>query len=179
MHSTPHTSQLGRPASMGCVRQSFPDAMELFDLVANRSEGRRAMIRIHKMHSLDAYTRLREIFYDANYAPTDPKYKLTPEAIARAALPNSRVGLKWLVSELNTSFRRIRDYVSVYGGEHSRVGFAWVDPVKKKAPAPNYPLCGGYDCFRVWGDPLKKRARDLRSDAAKQARSQSSQVPIL
>jgi hypothetical protein len=35
IHSTPHYGNLGRPASMGCVRASLPDAMEVFNTVAN------------------------------------------------------------------------------------------------------------------------------------------------
>lgn len=56
-HSTTHYWQLGVPASMGCVRQPYPDAMENFSL----AQKYRAMIRIHKIGSTKAYDRLREI----------------------------------------------------------------------------------------------------------------------
>ncbi len=36
IHSSPHYGNLGKPASMGCIRESIPDAMEVFDTVANR-----------------------------------------------------------------------------------------------------------------------------------------------
>jgi hypothetical protein len=45
-HSTPHYGDLGKPASMGCVRMSFPAAMELWDTVVNRVNGS-AIVRIH------------------------------------------------------------------------------------------------------------------------------------
>jgi len=37
IHSSPHYGNLGAPASMGCIRASLPDAMQLFDAVVNRS----------------------------------------------------------------------------------------------------------------------------------------------
>lgn len=175
-HSTPHTGQLGRPASMGCVRQSFPDAMELWDFVANRSQGRLAMIRIHKMHSLEAYTRLREIVYDPRYMPSDPANQLTPEQLNQTALPNSSRDLNWLVGQLNVNYQRVRDYAAKYGSDHNGVGYSWIDPTTKKAAAPVFPLCGGFDCFKVWGDPLKQRARDLRADAEREAQARAAQT---
>ncbi len=36
IHSSPHYGNLGKPASMGCIRVSLPDAMELFDTVVNQ-----------------------------------------------------------------------------------------------------------------------------------------------
>lgn len=39
VHSTPHYGQLGRPASMGCVRTTFPAAMEVWDLITNDVDG--------------------------------------------------------------------------------------------------------------------------------------------
>jgi hypothetical protein len=57
MHSTTHYGELGRPASMGCIRQSYPDAMELFRQVLRYP----AMIRIHPIGSQQAYDRLRTI----------------------------------------------------------------------------------------------------------------------
>ena len=38
-HSSPHYGNLGRPASKGCIRASIPDAMEVFDLIANQMPG--------------------------------------------------------------------------------------------------------------------------------------------
>jgi hypothetical protein len=44
IHSSPHYGNLGAPASMGCIRASLPDAMELFHAVANRSGSRTGTI---------------------------------------------------------------------------------------------------------------------------------------
>jgi hypothetical protein len=57
IHSTPHYGQLGAPASMGCIRQTFPDSMELFKL-RQKYPG---MIRIHKIGSQAAITRFNEL----------------------------------------------------------------------------------------------------------------------
>jgi hypothetical protein len=48
IHSTPHYGNLGSPASMGCIRASIPDAMELFNAVANRYAGLPAVISINE-----------------------------------------------------------------------------------------------------------------------------------
>ena len=45
-HSTPHYGDLGRPASMGCVRMTFPAAMELWSTIVNDVNGS-AIVRIH------------------------------------------------------------------------------------------------------------------------------------
>jgi lipoprotein-anchoring transpeptidase ErfK/SrfK len=171
IHSTPHTSQLGRPASMGCIRQSFPDAMELWDLLENHSEGRKAMVRIHKMHSLEAYTRLREIVYDPTYDGSDPAFKLTDLQRQQIAIPSTGYDLKWLVGQLNLNFNRLHTYMSKYGNVHKGVGFAWVDPVKKVSPKPVFPMCKDKDCFAFWGDPLKQQALDQKNDAIRDAKS--------
>lgn len=58
MHSTPHYGELGRPASMGCVRLHFPAAMNIWDAAVNRVNGS-AQIRIYASGSKaaqDAWT---------------------------------------------------------------------------------------------------------------------------
>lgn len=57
MHSTSHYGQLGTRASMGCIRQSFPDAIELFRL----RQYYRGMIRIHPIGSEQAVRRFQEL----------------------------------------------------------------------------------------------------------------------
>lgn len=64
LHSTPHYYQLGTPASMGCVRLSFPTAMELFDLVVNVAEGN-AKVTIHP--GSNAKKRLEELKLDSGW----------------------------------------------------------------------------------------------------------------
>jgi hypothetical protein len=57
IHSTTHYGEIGRPASMGCVRQSYPDAMELF----TQAQEHRSMIRVHAVDSERAFDRFREL----------------------------------------------------------------------------------------------------------------------
>lgn len=57
IHSTTHYGELGTPASMGCIRQTYPDAMELFRL----RQANLGMIRIHAVGSRQGYERLREL----------------------------------------------------------------------------------------------------------------------
>lgn len=57
LHSSPHYGEMGAPASMGCIRQTFPDSMELFKLRQEHP----GMVRVHEIGSQSAYTRLREL----------------------------------------------------------------------------------------------------------------------
>ena len=56
-HSTPHYGELGRRASMGCVRMTFPGAMELWDEVVNRVDGS-AVVHIYGSGSVAAKNAL-------------------------------------------------------------------------------------------------------------------------
>ena len=53
IHSSPHYGNLGAPASMGCIRASLPDAMQLFDAVVNRSGSRTGTIVLREEVDLD------------------------------------------------------------------------------------------------------------------------------
>ena len=57
IHSTTHYGHLGNRASMGCIRQAYPDAMELFKL----RQSHLGMIRIHKIGSQEAIDRFHAI----------------------------------------------------------------------------------------------------------------------
>lgn len=46
IHATPHYKELGKPASMGCIRVNNATAMELYDLAVNESRGNVA-IHLH------------------------------------------------------------------------------------------------------------------------------------
>lgn len=46
IHSTPYYDALGKAASHGCVRITFPAAMELWDLVVNQETGHAARINV-------------------------------------------------------------------------------------------------------------------------------------
>lgn len=76
IHSTNHYGQLGSPASMGCVRQAYPDAMELFRL----RQTNLGMIRIHAVGSRQAYDRLREL--------SSPEWTLIQLADSRHKIDN-------------------------------------------------------------------------------------------
>jgi hypothetical protein len=65
-HSTTHYGELGRPASMGCVRMTFPAAMELWDLVVNEVSGS-AVVRIHGSGSSSAHQAFRGLGVNANW----------------------------------------------------------------------------------------------------------------
>ncbi len=164
IHTTPHYNQLGRPASMGCVRQSSPDAQELFDLVVNRSQGRLAMIRIHKMDSEEAYTRLREIVYDAKYVPK-------PEDMLTAAPPTAAHTLGWLIGSLNVNYQHLQDFLTHVSSEYEGPGNAWWDPMTRKLAKPVYPMCGAYECRVAWGDPMKILAKKRKDIADKKKKA--------
>jgi hypothetical protein len=66
IHSTPHYDDLGRPASMGCVRLTFPAAMELWDAVVNRYDGD-ASITIFASGSADARKTLERLGIDTGW----------------------------------------------------------------------------------------------------------------
>ena len=172
MHSTPHYYQLGSPASMGCIRQSYPDAMELFDLVANKADGREAIIRIHEAGSEAAFVRLREIIYDWSYTPKEKDF-------AKSANPMRLRHMDWLVGELNLNFQRIHrdlpknyEYLPKQKGfqktpfEYEGPGHAWFDTTTMTLPTPVFPKCGEFDCFTIWGDPRVILAK-ARAEAAK------------
>jgi hypothetical protein len=65
-HSTTHYGELGRPASMGCVRMTFPSAMELWDLVVN-DVGGSAIVRIHGSGSASASEAFRNLGVNAGW----------------------------------------------------------------------------------------------------------------
>lgn len=131
IHSTPHYGELGRPASMGCIRQSFPDAQELFKLVVD--DGMSAMIRIHAVGSTEAVTRLQEITSDPRAAAKD---------------------MGWIVGQLAENQRKIRESIRYFGSELNIVGHSWMDGEGKPA-ATTWPTCGDFegspvDCFKAW-----------------------------
>jgi lipoprotein-anchoring transpeptidase ErfK/SrfK len=159
IHATPHYYQLGKPASMGCIRQSTPDAMWLWDLVTNKSEGRQAMIRIHPRGSAEAVERLREMIYDPNFVAPALQVPEVPKVYANQ---NAARGMVWLVDEINLSYQRIRDYIEKTGnGDYSGIGHDWWNPRTKSYEIVEFPRCGNHDCS-IWGDP-RETVRKLRA----------------
>jgi len=146
IHSTPHYNELGRPASMGCIRQSFPDAQELFKLIVE--ENLPGMIRIHPIGAQAPVSRLREIVVDLPYiAPENAPINQSP-------LDPSK-DMSWLLGQLQTSYQNIRDSVKYYGKDVNIVGHAWIDEITRRPSAPTWPSCGDLsgspiDCFKTW-----------------------------
>ena len=66
LHSTPHYSKLGHPASAGCIRTNYPTAMEIFDNVVNRFDGV-AEIRIYRSGSVEAKKAFEEKNLDVSW----------------------------------------------------------------------------------------------------------------
>jgi hypothetical protein len=162
MHATPHYYQLGQRASMGCIRQSTPDAMWLWNLVTNESEGRKAMIRIHPKDSQQAVTRLRELIYDPNFIAPEVT---VPEIMPVYASPNASRNMVWLVDQINMSHQKIKDYIAKMGhGDYHGAGHDWWNPRTKSHEYVPVPRCGNYDCEEVWGDPLERVAKLREGD---------------
>jgi hypothetical protein len=175
LHATPHYYQLGRRASMGCIRESLPDAMWLWNLVVNESGGRQAMIRIHRRDSPYAIQRLRELIYDPNYiAPnlvqpyvhTTPDEPLsTPPPLATASAPRNMV---WLVDQLNLSHQRIQDFIAkIKHGDYDGKAHNWWNPRTKSYEEVAVPLCSGGDCEKVFNvDPIEKLRKQIAANYA-------------
>lgn len=124
IHATPHYGQLGRPASMGCVRVNYPTAMELWDQVVNRVRGS-ATINIYGSGSSDALVAYKKLKSTMGF--TDEKIRsLIKEDLddAHAASTGEYHG--------NGHWRRVpgRVYPHIQKG--------------------TYPLCMGKSCFKMW-----------------------------
>ncbi len=136
IHSTPHYGELGRPASMGCIRQSFPDAMDLFKLLVE--ENMSGMIRIQRMGSKAAVSRLREAIVDSEYeAPADAPLYESPKDPAK--------DMSWVVAQLRESAAKIDQTKKYYGSEIEILGHAWIDEVTAKPASTVWPSCGAID----------------------------------
>jgi hypothetical protein len=97
IHSTPHYGELGRPASMGCVRMTYPAAMELWDLIVNRAAGS-AVIRIHASGSEKAKAVLASRGVDVSWIRERVEEDLT-DALAKtrgdySGYGHARIGKK-------------------------------------------------------------------------------------
>jgi hypothetical protein len=131
IHSTPHYGELGRPASMGCIRQSFPDAQELFKLMVEQNMT--GMIRIHAIGSNEAVNRLQEV----SLAPSKD--------------------INWVLGQLQSNYENIRASIKYYDTTELNIaGDSWLDEVTSKPAATTWPTCGDVngnpiDCFKTWG----------------------------
>lgn len=154
IHSTPHYGELGIPASMGCIRQSFPDAQELFKLIVEQNLP--GMIRIHPVGAKKAVSRLREIIVDLSFeAPADAP-------VMEAPIDPSK-DMSWVLSQLQSNHQNIRDSIGYYGRELNIFGHDWIDGETRKPIATTWPTCGdiggsAIDCFKVWGTKKPKNS---------------------
>ena len=128
IHSTPHYGELGRPASMGCIRQSFPDAQELFKLLVE--DDLPGMIRLHAIGADESVSRLNEL----------------------TSVPSK--DRNWILGQLYGNYRKIRETIQYYGSELEIVGHAWLS--ENRTPSEvTWPNCGQFennpvDCFTTW-----------------------------
>ncbi len=155
IHSTPHYGELGRPASMGCIRQSFADAQELFKLIVE--ENLSGMVRIHRIGASESVSRLREIIVDLAYSAP-------PNAPVTEAPRDPSKDMTWLLTQLASNEQRIRDSVKYYGHELNIAGNDWINAETGKPGAVTWPKCGDIqgspvDCFKTWG--VKKPKNSL------------------
>lgn len=128
LHSTPHYRDLGKPASMGCVRVSFPTAMKVFDLAVNQFKGN-VKVQMHNFSNA------------AKIAESNARWS---ELGLTAAWVNAQVQADYLDANampLNAK----GDYLGV---GHARRGIRNVE----------WPKCGNTDCFKSAPASAKQKA---------------------
>jgi hypothetical protein len=132
IHSTPHYGNLGRPASMGCIRVSIPDAMEVFNTVAN------------EFADVPAYSLI--------YQGTSLKNETPEVTYLKTILANSNMTIDQLKAALALSRKEILamskgDFVYAKGvpaDAHAR-------PFTHQQSDENaFPRCGGSNCWEVF-----------------------------
>jgi hypothetical protein len=137
LHSSPHYGNLGAPASNGCIRTSYPDAMEVFDAVVNLNTGRPSIIELHEGLEVGSGT---------------------PDDIALDHLLRQS---QWTVSDLERalqiSFEEVRsvskgdvEYApGVPADAHVR---PFAEITEKMA---TFPTCGVHDCWSLYRRPRR------------------------
>ncbi len=137
IHSTPHYGNLGKPASMGCTRVSIPDAMLIFDTVANAKEGQNAYIMIYDGVKTGSNTEGDRAL---TKALTDSDWSIDQ---LKAALVNSKAEVA-AVSKGDLSFKPgvpVQAHVRPFSGTPQ--------------VEASFPTCGGVNC---WDFFKQKRA---------------------
>jgi hypothetical protein len=132
IHSTPHYGNLGAPASMGCIRASLPDAMELFDAVANRGGAAGGVITLREGLDLSRDDSVSREFLQAL-----ERSGWSNEDLVRA-LDKSR-------SEIEAVSRGDLEFApGVPVDAHLR-------PFSESLESSlSYPLCAGSDCWKLY-----------------------------
>lgn len=136
-HSSPHYGNLGAPASNGCIRASYPDAMEVFDAVVNRSAGRASVIELHEGLRLGSGS--------------------STESALLGLLEQSGWTLSELQLALETSFREVRlvskgdvEYAPGVPIDGHVRPFGEINEKKQV-----FPKCGGRDCWEHFRHPRR------------------------
>ena len=138
IHSSPHYGNLGAPASMGCMRTSLPDAMEMFNLVANRFAG------------------------SASYIVINEKLKLSSNSDDAKALVSILDASGWTLDQLKTALQNSKNEIAAVskGDLEFSPGIpvdAHVRPFSDTVQNESaFPSCGGTNCWDFF-----KKDRDI------------------
>ena len=126
VHSTPHYGFLGGPASMGCVRTSYPTAMEIFDLVVNKVDG-----------------SAKTVIYGSD---TVAKRTVQHMALDRVL---KQVNLQWITeqveSDLADALALFSDKLKPEQKDYKGYGHA------RRGKTLEFPKCADVDCFDYFG----------------------------
>lgn len=132
IHSSPHYGNLGHPASMGCIRESIPDAMEVFDTVVNQYS------------SSPSYS----IIFD--------QLKLGSGTDAEKTLLETLSASEWSIDQLKAALKESRTEVTLVSkGDLEYAPGIPVDAyVRPYSDTPqieaSFPTCGGFDCWDLF-----------------------------
>jgi hypothetical protein len=132
IHSSPHYGNLGAPASMGCIRTSLPDAMELFHAVVNRSARQSGSITLHEGVGL---------------ADHSPEAQVLSQALRDSG---------WTMDRLQEALARSRQEIEAVstGDLEYAPGIpaeAHVRPLSESLERiSSFPTCAGEDCWKLY-----------------------------
>ncbi len=163
MHSTPHYGNLGAPASNGCIRTSYPDAMEVFDAVVNENAGLPSVIELREGLKLGSGSR--------------------DEVALLGWLQQSGWTLPDLELALETSFAEVRavskgdvEYAPGVPADGHVRPFAGISEKRQVLPG-----CGGRDCwehFRRSRRLLRLKGDVIFKDPAVSVEAWKGKVPV-
>ncbi|MBC7396336.1 MAG: L,D-transpeptidase, partial [Bdellovibrionales bacterium] len=137
IHSSPHYGNLGKPGSMGCIRESIPDAMEVFNAVANKYAS------------------------SASYSVIFDRLKMGSKSQAELTLQKVLQDSGWTLDDLKDALNRNKTEIDLVArGDLEYAPGVPVDAhVRPLGDAPqveaSFPSCAGIDCWDLF---RKKRA---------------------
>lgn len=132
IHSSPHYGNLGHPASMGCIRESIPDAMEVFNTVVNQFAG------------------------SPSYSIIFDQLKLGSGSDGEKALLKTLVASEWTIDQLKAALKQSKMEVALVSrGDLEYAPGVPVDAhVRPFEDTPqlesSFPTCGGVDCWDLF-----------------------------